>query len=172
MKIKINNSEYATFFQPYITAISNNDLDLQGNLEYSHREAMELLRSIPIEKQMYQYEGGKWTIKEIVQHIIDTERVFNYRALRFARKDIIELPGFDENEFVVHSKAKQRDYKKLLDEFTTLRKSTCYLYESFSAAALLEIGMINGNNMSVRALGYLTSGHLIHHLDVIKNRYL
>ena len=97
MKIKISNSEYPAFFQPYITAISNNDMDLQGNLENSHKEAMELLSSIPIEKQMYQYEEGKWTIKEIVQHIIDTERVFNYRALRFARKDIIELPGFDEN---------------------------------------------------------------------------
>lgn len=172
MKFKINNSEYAAFFQPYITAISNNDMGLQGNLEYSHKKAMELLSSIPLEKQMHQYEKGKWTIKEIIQHIIDTERVFNYRALRFARRDHIELPGFDENHFVAYSKAGERDYNLLLDEFTTLRKSTCYLYESFSDEALLEVGMINDNNMSVRALGYLTSGHLIHHLDVIKKRYL
>ena len=124
------------------------------------------------EKQTYRYSNDKWTIKEIVQHIIYTERVFNYRALRIARKDSIDLPGFDENRFVKHSNANQRDYNLLLDEFSSLRKTTIYLYESFSDEALLEKGKINSNTMSVRALGYLTSGHLLHHMEVIKSRYL
>jgi len=95
-----------------------------------------------------------------------------YRALRFARRDSIDLPGFDENQFVLASNANQRNYNLLLEEFTALRRTTVYLYNSFSDAALLEIGKIDGNKMSVRALGYLTSGHLLHHLHVIKNRYL
>jgi hypothetical protein len=172
MTTKIEKTEYASFFQPYITAISDNNMGLIENLEYSHKKALELLSSISKEKQIYRYAEDKWTIKEIVQHIIDAERVFNYRALRFARRDNIELPGFDENQFALHSNADQRDYKSLLDEFSALRRTTLYLYDSFSDDALLECGRVNGNTMSVRALGYLTSGHLLHHLNVIKSRYL
>jgi len=172
MSTKIEKTEYAVFYQPYIDALSDNNMGLIENLEYSNEKASELLGTISKEKQIYQYAKDKWTIKEIVQHIMDAERVFNYRALRFARKDNIELPGFDENQFALHSNANQRDYKLLLDEFLALRRTTIYLYDSFSNDALLEYGKINGNMMSVRALGYLTSGHLLHHLNIIKSRYL
>ena len=169
---RIDKSEYASFFQPYISVLSDNDMGIIENLKYSRKKAIDLLCNINKEKQTYRYSNDKWTIKEIVQHIIDTERVFNYRALRIARKDSIDLPGFDENRFVKHSNANQRDYNLLLDEFSSLRKTTIYLYESFSDEALLEKGKINSNTMSVRALGYLTSGHLLHHMEVIKSRYL
>lgn len=172
MNVKIEKTEYAAFYQPYINALSDNDMGLIENLKYSNEKASELLSTINKEKQIYQYAEDKWTIKEIVQHIMDAERVFNYRALRFARKDNIELPGFDENQFALHSNANQRDYKLLLDEFLALRRTTIYLYGSFSKDALLECGTISGNTMSVRALGYLTSGHLLHHLNIIKSRYL
>jgi hypothetical protein len=169
---RLNKSEYATFFQPYITVLSDNDMGIIENLKYSHKKAIDFLGNINEGKQTYRYSKDKWTVKEIVQHIMDAERVFNYRALRISRKDSIDLPGFDENHFVKHSNANQRDYNILLDEFSSLRKTTIYLYASFTDVAILEKGKINGNTMSVRALGYLTSGHLLHHLDVIKSRYL
>jgi len=172
MTNKIKKTEYASFYQPYITALSDNDMGLIENLEYSHKKALEVLSAISKEKQIYRYAEDKWTIKEIVQHILDAECVFNYRALRFARRDNTELPGFDENQFALHSNANQRDIRSLLDEFSALRRTTVYLYGSFSDDALLGSGKVNGNIMSVRALGYLTSGHLLHHLNIIKSRYL
>ena len=172
MNSKIEKTEYASFYQPYITALSANEMGLIENLEYSHKKALDLLSTIIEEKQIYRYYKDKWTIKEIVQHIMDVEQVFNYRALRFARRDNVELPGFDENQFAANSNANQRDYVSLLDEFSALRRTTLYLYGSFSDNALLECGSVNGNAMSVRALGYLTSGHLLHHLNIIKSRYL
>lgn len=108
----------------------------------------------------------------MIQHIIDTERVFCYRALCFARNDQTPLPGFDQDVFVDNAKSNDRDFNDLLDEMNTLRKSTIQLYKSFSEEALLRIGVASGNEISVRALGYLFSGHQIHHLNVVKERYL
>ena len=172
MSQKISTNEYAPFFQPYISALSDNEMGITENLEFSHEKALELLANIPPEKETYQYEKGKWTIKEIIQHIIDSERVFNYRSLRISRRDGLELLGFDENHFTKHSNANERDYGILLNEFSALRKTTVFLYSSLSAATLMEMGIVSGNRISVRALGYLTSGHLLHHLNVINKRYL
>ena len=108
----------------------------------------------------------------MIQHIIDTERVFCYRALCFARNDSTSLPGFDQDVFVDNCDASTRDYYDLLDEIQLLRASTIMLFKSFSDEALLRIGVGSGNKMSVRALGYLFSGHQIHHLNIVKERYL
>ena len=114
----------------------------------------------------------KWTIKEIIQHLIDTERIFNYCALRIARNDSIDLAGFDQDQFVMYSDANKRDFENLMKEFSDLRKTTITLYQNFSENRLLQKGSVSGNIMSVRASGYLTSGHLLHHLNVINHRYL
>ncbi|MDH3321866.1 MAG: DinB family protein [Flavobacteriaceae bacterium] len=170
--VKLENDEYAPYYQSYIEVLLNNEKDIITNLEDSLLEFEQLLNNLEPPKQLFQYAEGKWTIKEIIQHIIDTERVFNYRALRFARKDTTELPGFDENLYVANCHANQRDYKKLLEEFISLRKSTIALYQSFDDKVLLFKGKASGNFMSVRALGFISSGHLLHHLQVIKSRYL
>ncbi|WP_231874635.1 DinB family protein [Polaribacter atrinae] len=131
-----------------------------------------MLRKLPKEKQSFTYAKGKWTMKELIQHVIDTERIFSYRALCFARNDKTSLPDFDQDLFVNNDNDNKRDYEDLLDEMSTLRKSTIQLYKSFSEEALLRIGVASENKISVRALGYLFSGHQIHHLNIIKERYL
>ncbi len=165
-------NEYASFYQPYIQILLDNDGNLIENLRISFKKAIQILENLDTEKQMYQYAKGKWTIKEIVQHIIDAERVFNYRALRFARNDGSELSGFDENLFVSESNANSVNYKDLLEEFSLLRQSTILMYSNFSDKTLFLKGKASGEFISVRALGYITSGHLLHHLQVIEERYL
>lgn len=168
----IPKNEYAPYFEQYIQLVSKEGKSILENLEDAQKEFESLLRNLPTEKQNYAYEEGKWTMKELIQHIIDTERIFCYRALCFARNDKTSLPGFDQDIFVDNANSNARDYNDLLDEMAVLRKSTIQLYKSFSEEALLRIGVGSNNKMSVRALGYLFSGHQIHHLNVVKERYL
>lgn len=114
----------------------------------------------------------KWTIKEILQHLIDTERLFAYRALRVARNDRTELPGFDQDAFVVHSNAHERSIVSLLSEYQSVRLATLSLFESFDDRNLAQIGVINGSSLSVRAIVLIIVGHENHHLEVIKKQYL
>ena len=131
-----------------------------------------MLRKVPEEKHIFSYAQGKWTLKEVIQHIIDTERIFCYRALCFARNDKTSLSGFDQDVFAYNDNANDRNYFDLLDEMDILRKSSIQLYKSFSSVALLRIGVASDRNISVRALGYLFSGHQLHHLNVLIDRYL
>lgn len=168
----IPENEYAPYYKQYIQLIENTNKSIIENLIDSQKEFDTFLKDIPLEKQNFAYAEGKWTIKEVIQHIIDTERVFNYRALCFARNDQTSLPGFDQDVFVANCNANSRDYNDLLGEMVILRKSTILLFKSFSDDAFLRIGVGSGNKMSVRALGYLFSGHQIHHLNVLKERYV
>jgi uncharacterized damage-inducible protein DinB len=165
-------TEYAPYFEQYIKLVYSEDTSILENLMSSQKEFESLLRNIPKEKHNFSYAEGKWTLKEVIQHIIDTERIFCYRALCFARNDKTSLPGYDQDVFVVNDNANDRNYYDLLDEMEVLRKSTIHLYKSFSEEALLRIGVASDEKMSVRALGYLFSGHQIHHLNVVKERYL
>jgi uncharacterized damage-inducible protein DinB len=165
-------SEYAPYFEQYIKLVYSEDTSILESLMSSQKEFESLLRNIPKEKHNFSYAEGKWTLKEVIQHIIDTERIFCYRALCFARNDKTSLPGYDQDVFVVNDNANDRNYYDLLDEMEVLRKSTIHLYKSFSEEALLRIGVASDEKMSVRALGYLFSGHQIHHLNVVKERYL
>ncbi|WP_299709663.1 DinB family protein [uncultured Tenacibaculum sp.] len=167
----IPTSEYNPYFKPYITSLSE-EKSIQENLELVQQDFESTLRNIVSEKENYAYAEGKWTIKEVIQHLIDSERIFCYRALCFARNDKTDLPGFDQDMFVDNSTAQQRDYNELLDELELLRKGTIQLYKSFNQEDLLKIGTGSGNKISVRALGALIAGHQNHHLNVIKERYL
>lgn len=131
-----------------------------------------MLRKVPEEKHIFSYAQGKWTLKEVIQHIIDTERIFCYRALCFARNDKTSLSGFDQDVFAYNDNANDRNYFDLLDEMDILRKSSIQLYKSFSSVALLRIGVASDRNISVRALGYLFFGHQLHPLNVLIDRYL
>ncbi len=168
----IPKNEYAPYYEQYIQLVKKEKKSILENLIDSQKDFEETLREIPKEKGDFAYAEGKWTLKELIQHIIDTERVFCYRALCFARNDKTSLPGFDQDIFADNSEANTRDYYDLLDEMQLLREGTVQLFTSFSDEALLRIGIGSGNNMSVRALGYLFSGHQMHHLNVVKERYL
>jgi len=158
------------FYRKYVDQIEGDDLTrvLEDNLQ----ELKIFFSKIPEDKYEYAYDVGKWTIKEIVNHIIDGERVFQYRALRFARNDKTELSGFDEKTYTPEAKANQRDFQDLTDEFEQVRKSTISLFNSFTEEMLQRKGLANETEMSVLALGFVIAGHSKHHLNVIKERYL
>ena len=168
----ILKTEYAPYFEQYMQLVSLKSASIIENLESSQKYFESLLRDVPKVKHGFSYAEGKWTLKEVIQHVIDTERVFCYRALRFARNDKTALPGYNQDVFVDNDTANERDYYDLLDEMKVLRKSSIQLFKSFSKEALLRIGVASNNKMSVRALGYLFSGHQIHHINIVKERYL
>jgi hypothetical protein len=167
----IPENEYAPYYKNYIQQIEKNGKSIVENLALSQSDFEAALSDIPAEKQLYAYETGKWTVKEVVQHVIDTERIFCYRALRFARNDSTSLPGFDQDLFVANDNANARSWEDLLEEMCVVRQGTILLFNSFSKEALLRIGEGSGKNMSVRAIGFLCSGHQIHHIKVLKERY-
>ncbi|MEO8664672.1 MAG: DinB family protein [Ignavibacteria bacterium] len=117
------------------------------------------------------YEPGKWTVKDIIQHLIDAERIFVYRALRFARNDKTALPGFEENEYAPEAKADKRSIDDLLTEFQILRRSTLHLFESFDNEVLQREGVSTGVNISVLSIGFVIAGHTLHHSNVIREKY-
>ncbi len=118
------------------------------------------------------YAPGKWTVREILQHVIDTERVFSYRALRFSRNDQTPLQGFDEEWFARFTTAGSRAVDDLVAELKVVRESTGYLYRNCTAEMLLRTGIASGTGLSVLAMGFTTAGHLIHHMNIIRERYL
>lgn len=170
---ELDPSEYAPYYQTYINALDP-AIDLIDELEISLYNTIKFIQDIPMDKFDYRYAEGKWTIKEIIQHIIDTERIFAYRALRFSRNDKTELPGFDENSFadVVNPVANKRHLKDLLTELTIVRQATITLFKSYTPEDLLKSGIASENSMSVRALGFMVIGHQNHHVRIYKERYL
>lgn len=133
---------------------------------------IRFLSSIPPGKRNYRYAKGKWTIKELLQHLIDAERVFAYRGLCFARKDKTPLPGFEENDYADNAKAGKRDWRIMIEELKAVRRSTELLFGSFDKDQLSFVGTANNNPVSVLAIGFILVGHVTHHINVIKERYL
>ena len=158
------------FFHNYIMHVPEDDL--MTSFKNQTRVAIDFFSKLPGEKIDYAYAEGKWTIKEMLQHIIDAERVFCYRALRFARKDPTPLPGFDEDLFAANAKAAKRNWNELIEEFRVVRTGTELLFTSFDAEQLDSTGVCNNHPNHVLAWGYITIGHCLHHLRIIKERYL
>jgi len=117
------------------------------------------------------YAPGKWTVKDIMQHIIDAERVFSYRAMRFARNDKTLLPPFEENDYAVTAEASKRNLNDLLEEFCAVRESTIMLFKSFTDEMLLREGKVSTGDISVVSIGFAIAGHAIHHMGILKERY-
>ena len=157
-------------FKNYVKQIDETDV-LQA-LRLSGFRTQVLIHSIPVEKADYRYEDGKWTIRELLCHIIDAERIFAYRALRFARNDKTNLHSFDENTYAPEANAAGRSLKKISDELTHLRASTVDMYEGFTEEMLHRRGTANNNEISVLALGFVIAGHEAHHRKVLTERYL
>ncbi len=129
-------------------------------------------RSLSDENWQYSYAEGKWTPKEILLHTIDTERIFCYRALQIARSENAILPGFDENLFAENSNANERSPEDLINEYRTVRQATTALFESFSEQTMNNTGNANDKPLSVQAAGFIICGHELHHINIIKERYL
>jgi uncharacterized damage-inducible protein DinB len=166
----LQSNEYANFYKPYIEALG--EVVLMNELELSLSFFIDFLKTIPSEKHEFRYAEGKWTIKDIVQHLIDAERIFAYRALRIARKDKTPLPGFEENEYVETAFANKRVMNDLIEEFITVREATISLFKTFTEEQLLQMGTASEKPVSVRAIGFITMGHQKHHEKIIKERYL
>jgi uncharacterized damage-inducible protein DinB len=163
-------NEYAGHFATYIQAASN--VELIEELEICLHDFIKFVQNIPMDKFDFRYAEGKWTIKDIIQHLIDAERIFSYRALRISRNDKTPLPGFEEDNYVDNTNANGRSIQDLLTEFSAVRQSTILLYKSFSDEQLKRIGTASNTEISVRALGFVTIGHQKHHQKVFQERYL
>ncbi|HRF80601.1 MAG TPA: DinB family protein [Flavobacteriales bacterium] len=145
---------------------------VQDALEASLQRTASLYRSIPEERGTYRYADGKWSIKEVLQHITDAERIFAYRALRFARNDSTVLAPYEENEYAPASEADRLALSILLDDHRATRGSTITLFNSFSPAMLVRRGAAGANVVSVEQLGFIIAGHAEHHCDILQQRYL
>lgn len=165
-----NLNEVPVFYHNYIRLVP--EKDLLSALRNQTPVLLRFLNRIPPAKRNYRYARGKWTIQELVQHIIDAERVFTYRALCFARQDQTPLPGFDENSYAASSRAQKRNWKDLMLELKSLRQSTELLFASFDRKQLDSKGTANNNPISVRAIGFIVAGHAWHHVNVLRERYL
>ena len=166
----LQSIEYATYYKPYIEALG--EVELMNELEHSFTPFIDFLKTIPTEKQEYRYAEGKWTIKDIIQHIIDAERIFGYRALRISRNDQTPLSGFEENDYVENTDANSRSIQGLLTELSALRHSNLLMFKSFTEEQLTRMGTASNHSISVRALGFLIIGHQKHHQKVFQERYL
>jgi uncharacterized damage-inducible protein DinB len=172
MKITdLEASEYAPYQASYITGVDD-AYTLTEELEISLHNFIHFVQDIPMGKHDYRYAEGKWTIKEIIQHVIDAERIFAYRALRFSRNDTTELPGFDENSYVDNAHADNRGLQDLLTEMSAVRHANIMMFKSFTAEDLMRKGIASGYSVSVRAFGFLIIGHQNHHMRIFKERYL
>ncbi len=168
---QLQPTEYASYYGNYIAQVSE-EYTLVEELEISLHRFIKFVQDIAMDKFDYRYAEGKWTIKDIIQHIIDAERVFAYRALRFARNDKTELPGFEENDYVAEANGNKRSIMELLTELSAVRHSTLLLFKSFNEEQLLRYGIASNNPMSVRAIGFVIIGHQNHHQKVFEERYL
>lgn len=170
-KSEVKTDEYAAYYGTYIGNVTE-EYNLVEELEISVHRLIKFVQNIPMDKFDYRYAEGKWTIKDILQHLIDAERIFAYRALRFARNDQTSLASFEENNYVDEANANSRSIQDLLTELAVVRQATLSLFKSFSNEELLRKGIASNNPMSVRALGFVIVGHQNHHQRIFEERYL
>lgn len=163
-------SEIPEYYVPYINIVES-DTIVEG-LRSGLTSFLDLLDGLKYDHWNHSYDAGKWTVKEVIQHIIDTERIFNYRALCFARGESKSLPGFDQDAYVKNSQCDAKAVELIIEEFNTLRRSTISLYNTFDENVLAMKGTANNFEVSINLIGWITVGHQLHHQKIIKERYL
>lgn len=161
--------EYAPYYGTYVSKVA--DGDVVATLKAQINGTLAYLRAIPESRAGHRYAEGKWSIREVIGHLADGERIFAYRALRFARNDETALPGFDENAFVANARFDDRTLASLLDEFAAVRAATVAQFDAFFPDEWQRGGTASGKHMSVRALAWVIAGHELHHLGILKERY-
>jgi hypothetical protein len=164
-------SEFDAYYATYVDKVSR-DTDIRIQIETQLDETIALLNGISDEKSLHRYAPDKWSIRESVSHINDTERVFTFRALWFARGLDLPLPSFDQDVAVSGSSADTRGWRAHVDEFRAIRGATIQLFRNMPDEAWTRRGVASGKDISVRALAYITAGHVAHHLGILRERYL
>jgi hypothetical protein len=164
------SKESNTYYHKYIGLVGSEDF--LKEMENAIPKTVAFLDALDAAQWDYRYAEGKWSVKEVMLHIIDTERVMAYRALRMARNDKTALPGFDENEYVPFADAENRSPKSIIEEYKAVRKSSIEMFKHFNDEMLGRVGTASGNPFTPRALGFVIAGHEIHHLNIVKERYL
>jgi uncharacterized damage-inducible protein DinB len=159
-----------SYFDKYI-ALSTSQ-DIEQTMVESHNHLIQTILPLTEEQMLFKYEENKWSIKDLLQHLIDTERVFMYRAMCFARNDKSELPGFDENEFAAEAMADLKSKGQLLNEYIAVHKSTIMFYNTLPNEAMDRKGRESGNEFTIKSIAHIIAGHIQHHLSVIEERYL
>lgn len=160
---------YPDGFKGYISKVK--DEDAIAALRNQQEAVDRFFDQLTEDDSKYSYQAGKWTLKEMLQHLSDAERVFNYRALAIARGEQASLPGFDEDSYAANSYANRRPWADLVDEFKAIRKSTVMLYSSFPGNIFDLSGMANNKPITVNAIAFATVGHFAHHMEIIETRY-
>ena len=166
----ITSSEYHSYYQPYINFLGN--VELLSTLKDGKTSFSDFIDTIPSSKKDFSYHDGKWTIAEVLQHLIDAERVFQYRALRFSRGDTTPLPGFDQDSYVPSSRTSDKNLSTIKSEFLAVREASICLFSSLNNIELKRVGVASDAEMSVRALGFIICGHQEHHKKILQHRYL
>jgi hypothetical protein len=169
LRARPHTSEYAPFYHGYISAVPEGDV--VALLREGGREVVEAVAGLSEHRAGFRYAEGKWSVREVVGHLIDAERIFGYRALRIGRGDATPLPGFEENDYVRAAHSDERTIGSLAQEFSAVRESTVLLFQSLPADAWVRRGISNGKEISVRALAYIAAGHARHHLKILRERY-
>lgn len=167
---KPDETEYNPYYGKYVSLVSGDDIlaTLGGQLP----ETLALLRSVPESQAGFRYAAGKWSIKELVGHMIDAERIFAYRALRFARNDTTPLPGYEQDDYIRNASFDACSLADLTAELESVRRATLFLFKHLEGEAWMRRGMASESEVSVRALAYIIAGHELHHAGVLRDRYL
>lgn len=160
-------NEYPAWGETYISKVDSDIFEILEEQVFSIPALFEANK----EKENFAYAEGKWTLKEMLGHIIDCERIFAYRITAFARNEKQHLPGFDEDDYVSNARFDARDYEDMIEEFAALRKANLHLFRSLNEGELNRIGTASGREINVRSILFIAAGHIIHHVGVLKERY-
>lgn len=168
--IRPKADEHLAYYSKYIDRVP--DGDIVQILERQLPETSAFLRGIPESRVDYRYAPGKWNIRQIVGHLSDGERVFQYRAWRFSRADETPVPGFEENHYVDNAPFEKVSMSDLVDEFQQLRSASIHLLKNMDETAMSRSGVANGAGVTVRAIAWIMAGHVDHHMQILRDRYL
>lgn len=168
--VHLQSDEYGEYYTRYIRLVEYSDIEVQ--LQENLKSAMTLFGTLDEKKALCRYEPGKWSVKEVLGHVMDTERIFTYRALALARGEKEPLAGYDHNQYVSEAGFDRFSVDELIEQYKNTRSSTLSLFQSFDEKELLKRGVVNGSNFTVRGLGFVVAGHELHHLNILRDRYL
>lgn len=172
MKISdLQDNEFNNFYATYLNTLDRN-VDLMSALEQGKAWFRKFMDNLLEEQLSYRYSEGKWSIAEVLVHLIDTERIFQYRAFRFSRNDMTPLPGFEQDDYIEESESNTRSKEAILNEYLSVREATISLFKGMSNEKLKQVGTASGMPWSVAALGLAISGHQKHHASILEERYL
>lgn len=164
------NHDFDEYFNYYVSLVDG--VDINETLIATQEKTQLLINELSEKQGSYAYANGKWTIKQLLCHLIDAERIFCNRALRFARNDSTDLPGYDHDEYVKYDNSKNRTIRSIAEEYEVVRASTICLFQNFSEEMLKNGGTANGKILTVGSIGLIISGHEKHHVNILKERYL